>query len=148
MTVAPRAGAWIETIPTVNGFITQPSRPVRARGLKQIHMQNRPRHFHIVPRAGAWISYLDKAPPFVVLCITKGGAVMTISLRLNEKDTLLIKKYAELKRVSVSELIRQTVLERIEDEYDLKAYEKAMEEYQANPVAYSHDEVRKLLELD
>ena len=72
---------------------------------------------------------------------------MTISLRLNEKDTLLIKKYAELKRVSVSELIRQTVLERIEDEYDLKAYEKAMEEYQANPVAYSHDEVRKLLEL-
>ena len=73
---------------------------------------------------------------------------MTISLRLKEKDTLLIKKYAELKRVSVSELIRQTVLERIEDEYDLKAYEKAMEEYQANPVAYSHDEVRKLLELD
>ena len=73
---------------------------------------------------------------------------MTISLRLNEKDTLLIKKYAELKRVSVSELIRQTVLERIEDEYDLKAYEKAMEEYQANPVAYSHDEVRKLLEPD
>ena len=73
---------------------------------------------------------------------------MTISVRLNEKDTLLIKKYAELKRVSVSELIRQTVLERIEDEYDLKAYEKAMEEYQANPVAYSHDEVRKLLELD
>ena len=73
---------------------------------------------------------------------------MSISLRLNEKDTLLIKKYAELKRVSVSELIRQTVLERIEDEYDLKAYEKAMEEYQANPVAYSHDEVRKLLELD
>ena len=73
---------------------------------------------------------------------------MTISLRLNEKDALLIKKYAELKRVSVSELIRQTVLERIEDEYDLKAYEKAMEEYQANPVAYSHDEVRKLLELD
>ena len=73
---------------------------------------------------------------------------MTISVRLNEKDTLLIKKYAERKRVSVSELIRQTVLERIEDEYDLKAYEKAMEEYQANPVAYSHDEVRKLLELD
>ena len=39
-------------------------------------------------------------------------------------------------------LIRQTVLERIEDEYDLKAYEKAMAEYQANPVAYPHDEVR------
>lgn len=73
---------------------------------------------------------------------------MTISLRLNEKETLLFKKYAEMKRMSVSELVRQTVLERIEDEYDLKAYEKAMAEFQANPVAYPHDEVRVMLELD
>ena len=43
---------------------------------------------------------------------------MTISLRLSDEDTLLIKKYAELNRLSVSELIRQTVMERIETEYD------------------------------
>ena len=48
----------------------------------------------------------------------------------------------------ISLWIRQTVLERIEDEYDLKAYEKAMEAYQANPTAYSHDAVRKLQELE
>ena len=47
---------------------------------------------------------------------------MTISLRLSDEDTALIKKYAELNRMSVSELIRQSVIERIEDEYDLKAY--------------------------
>lgn len=45
---------------------------------------------------------------------------MTISLRLNDEDTLLIKKYAELNKMSVSELIRQTVMERIENEYDLE----------------------------
>ena len=73
---------------------------------------------------------------------------MTISLRLNEKEALLFKKYAELNRMSVSELIRQTVLERIEDEYDLKTYKLAMAEYQENPVVYSHDEARKMLELD
>lgn len=72
---------------------------------------------------------------------------MTISLRLNEKDTVLFKKYAEMKGVSVSELIRQSVLERIEDEYDLKAYEKAMGEYQANPTTFSLDEVEKELGL-
>ena len=49
--------------------------------------------------------------------------------------------------ISVSELLRKSVLERIEDEFDLKAYEKAMEEYRANPVTYSLEDVMKELEL-
>ena len=53
---------------------------------------------------------------------------MTVSLRLSDEDTMLIKKYAEMNNISVSDLIRQSVLERIEDEYDLKAYNKAVEE--------------------
>ena len=73
---------------------------------------------------------------------------MTISLRLSDEDTALIKKYAELHNLSLSELIRQTLMERIENEFDLAAYEKAMDEYRENPVTYSHDEVRKMLELD
>ncbi len=72
---------------------------------------------------------------------------MTISLRLNEQDTDLIKSYAALQNVSVSELIRRIVLERIEDEYDLKEYEKALAEYKANPVTYSLDDVEKELGL-
>ena len=50
---------------------------------------------------------------------------MTISLRLNDEDSTLIKKYAEINKISVSELIRQSVNERIEDEYDLEMYAKA-----------------------
>lgn len=72
---------------------------------------------------------------------------MTISLRLNDEDTMLFKKYAEMNGISVSELVRQSVLERIEDEYDLSAYEKAMKEYENNPVTYSLDEVKKELGL-
>jgi len=72
---------------------------------------------------------------------------MTISLRLSDEDTALIKKYAELKRMSVSELIRQSVIERIEDEYDLKVYEKAMAEYRQNPVTYSLEDVERELGL-
>ena len=72
---------------------------------------------------------------------------MTISLRLNEQDTELIKSYAALQNVSVSELIRRIVLERIEDDYDLKEYEKALAEYKANPVTYSLDEVERELGL-
>lgn len=70
---------------------------------------------------------------------------MTISLRLNEQDTKLIKAYAEMNGLSVSELLRRSVLEKIEDEYDIKAYEAAMKEYQSNPVSYSLEEVEREL---
>ena len=72
---------------------------------------------------------------------------MTISLRLSDDDAMLIKKYAEINKMSVSDLIRQSVLERIENEYDLEMFDKAMAEYKANPVTYSLDEVEKELGL-
>ena len=52
-----------------------------------------------------------------------------------------------MKNMSVSEVIRQAVIEQIEDEIDLKAAEQAYEEYLANPVTYSFDEVTKELGL-
>ena len=79
--------------------------------------------------------------------LQKGEISMTFSLRLSDQDSALIKKYAELKKVSVSELLRQSVMERIEDEYDLKLYEKSMAEFEKNPVTYSLDEVEKELGL-
>lgn len=72
---------------------------------------------------------------------------MTISLRLNEEDAMLIKKYAEIHHLSVSDLIRQAVLEKIEDEYDRKSFDKAMVEYNEHPITYSLDEVEKELHL-
>ena len=73
---------------------------------------------------------------------------MLISFRLSEQENNVFKKYAEMNHMSVSDLIRQSVMERIEDEYDLKIYEDAMAAYQKNPVTYTHDEVKKMLELD
>ncbi len=55
---------------------------------------------------------------------------MTISVRLNEEDTKLIKAYAEMNNTTISDLIRNAIIEKIEDEYDLKCYEKAIEEYE------------------
>lgn len=72
---------------------------------------------------------------------------MTVSVRLNEEDTKLIKAYAEMNNLSVSDLIRNAVIERIEDEYDLECYKKAMEEYKKNPKTYTLDEVKEELGL-
>lgn len=57
---------------------------------------------------------------------------MTISLRLNDNDSDLIKAYADMNGLSMSELFRKAVMERIEDEFDLKLYETRMEEYIAS----------------
>lgn len=53
---------------------------------------------------------------------------MTISLRLNKEDAELFKKYAKFHGITMSELVRSSVIERIEDEYDLKVYEEFEEE--------------------
>ena len=73
---------------------------------------------------------------------------MAVSVRLSEKEDILIRNYARLNNISMSELFRRAVLEKIEDEIDLKAYEKAMEEYKKNPVTYTHEEVAKMLGLE
>lgn len=71
---------------------------------------------------------------------------MRISLRLSKADSMLIKKFAKMNGITVSELIRSSVMERIEDEYDLKIYKKAMQEFKKNPVTYSLEEVEKELQ--
>mgnify|MGYP001626014536 FL=1 len=72
---------------------------------------------------------------------------MTISVRLNDKETELIKTYAEMNNISLSDLIRNAVLEKIEDEYDLECYNKAIKEYKKNSKKYTLNEVKEELGL-
>lgn len=72
---------------------------------------------------------------------------MTISLRLSHDDSMLIKKYAEFNSMTVSEVIRKAVMEKIEDEYDTVLFEKALKEFNENPVTYSLDEIESELGL-
>jgi len=72
---------------------------------------------------------------------------MTISLRLNSDDAKLIQSYAHIKNLSVSEAMRAAIMEQINQEFDLLAYNEGMEEFLANPITISHDEVMKKLNL-
>ncbi len=73
---------------------------------------------------------------------------MSISVRFSKEDENIIKKYAEINGLSVSELLRKSVMERIEDEIDLKLYKEVMDEFKNNPVTYTLDEVERKLEND
>lgn len=67
-----------------------------------------------------------------------------ISLRLKEDDENLIREYVKLKNTTVSDFIRNTILEKIEDEIDLKAFKEAKAQ---TTKLYTLDEVEKELDL-
>ena len=64
-------------------------------------------------------------------------------MRVSEKEQALIKEFADLYGMNVSEYIRKVVMEKIEDEFDLKAYEEAEAEYKQDSRTYTLDEVIK-----
>lgn len=47
-----------------------------------------------------------------------------ISIRLNENEEKVIKKYIEAKGLSVSQYIKDLIFEKIEDEYDLEVIQE------------------------
>ena len=71
----------------------------------------------------------------------------TVTIRLNQEEEIFFKSYAQLTGQSLSSLFKKALERDIEDEYDLKCYKKAKEEYEKDPTTYSLDEVKKELDL-
>jgi hypothetical protein len=71
---------------------------------------------------------------------------MAFSIRLSEERTLA-EKYAQLHSITLEEAFKKALFELIEDEFDLKGYEKAYAEYKKEPLTYTLDEVIKDLDL-
>ena len=69
-----------------------------------------------------------------------------ISLRLSDRDNTLIRKYAEINGMDLSTFIRQAVIEKIEDEYDLALFNKVWEEEQGQE-RVSHEQLKRELGL-
>jgi RHH-type transcriptional regulator, rel operon repressor / antitoxin RelB len=78
----------------------------------------------------------------------RGDDDMSISIRMNDKELELIKKYAEINGTSVSEVMRKAILEKIEDEFDIFLYEKALKAYEQNSRTYTIEEAKSLLGIE
>ena len=73
---------------------------------------------------------------------------MPITIRVTDNELAAIKGYAALHGVSVSDVVRTAVLERIEDELDIKIAETAYAEWIADgKKTYTLDEVEEELDL-
>lgn len=72
----------------------------------------------------------------------------TIKIQVNKDEKDLIQKYAERLGLSAAELVRSSVLEKIEDDLDRQDADAAYAEYLKNPTAvYSLEELEKDLGL-
>jgi hypothetical protein len=71
-----------------------------------------------------------------------------VSLRVTEQEKEWMESYAKVQGINLSDAIKNTFFEKLEDEYDLKTI-RAYEEEKAtgNSSYYSHDEVGKMLGL-
>ena len=72
-----------------------------------------------------------------------------ISLRVSEVEKILLESYARVRGVNLSDAVKETVFEKLEDEYDLKTI-RDHEEKKAKGLIkyYSLDETKKELGLD
>ncbi len=72
----------------------------------------------------------------------------TINLRINDEDNKLVREYAKANNITISDLVRSAVLEKIENDIDLKLYNQAMKDHKRNPQDISFDEMMTELGFD
>ncbi|MDR1918000.1 MAG: DUF6290 family protein [Christensenellaceae bacterium] len=73
---------------------------------------------------------------------------MAVTVRFNENELNAVRAYAEIHGVTLSAVLRNAILEKIEDEFDLQIAQKAHDEWVADGrKTISHAELGKKLGL-
>ena len=72
---------------------------------------------------------------------------MSFSIRMSKKERQLADSYAKLHGVSLAEAMKSAFFEKIEEEYDLAIYHKALEDYKNNPKTYTLDEIKEIYNI-
>ena len=65
----------------------------------------------------------------------------TITVRLSDEDKRVIEQMAQINGKNISEYVRDSLFEQIEDQYDYSVASKAYEAYLSDGIEYDLDEV-------
>ena len=77
--------------------------------------------------------------------MSKKQKLKTLSLRISEEDLELAKEFSKIKGKSVSELFRDSLLEKVEEYMDYQDAVNALKEYEQDEVAFDTDTVKRVL---
>lgn len=70
-------------------------------------------------------------------------ASSTMTIRLDSNEKKLIADYAETFGMSMSDFVRTSIMEKIEDELDLRSWYEAKAEFDKDPVIIPAEEIAK-----
>lgn len=70
-----------------------------------------------------------------------------VSVRLSQEEEFVFRQYAKIQGKSISEMIRSTVLEKIQEEHDIDVYRASMEEVRAGDEVMSQEDVEGRLNV-
>lgn len=69
----------------------------------------------------------------------------TLTIRLSKEDKDIIEHYAQSHGVTMAQLVKESTLEKIEEDIDLLTYKKAMKEYMSDSTTYSLEDAERIL---
>lgn len=77
-----------------------------------------------------------------------GGTFMAIiNLNLSHEEFILFNNFAKMKKTTIEELLKKTLFEKIEDEYDAMIAKEALFEFGVNPYTLTVKEIQKKYNL-
>ena len=77
-----------------------------------------------------------------------GGTFMAIiNLNLSHEEFILFNNFAKMKKTTIEELLKKTLFEQIEDEYDAMIAIEALFEFSVNPYTLTVKEIQEKYNL-
>ena len=77
-----------------------------------------------------------------------GGTFMaTINLKLSQDELAVFTAFAASKKTTIEELLKKTLFEKIEDEYDAMIAKEALFEFKVNPYTLTVKEIQEKYNL-
>lgn len=71
----------------------------------------------------------------------------TINLKLSQDELAVFTAFAASKKTTIEELLKKTLFEKIEDEYDAMIAKEALFEFKVNPYTLMVKEIQKKYNL-
>lgn len=71
----------------------------------------------------------------------------TISLNLSHEEFVLFNDFAKMKKMTIENLLKKTLLEKIEDEYDLMMVKEALFEFSMDSDTFTAKEMQQKYNL-
>ncbi|MDU2068820.1 MAG: DUF6290 family protein [Veillonella sp.] len=70
-----------------------------------------------------------------------------INLNLSHEEFILFNNFAKMKKTTIEKLLKKTLFEKIEDEYDAMIAKEALFEFSVNPYTLTVKEIQEKYNL-